>query len=56
MENLIDNPKFKDEIIKHHKLLRDSIIKTYDHYVLADAYGIKGVNLWKYESSSLNFF
>ena len=47
MENLIDDPKFKDEIIKHHKLLRDSIIKTYDHYVLADAYGIKGVNLWK---------
>jgi len=37
----------KDEIIRYHKLLRESLIRTCDHYVLADAYGIKGVNLWK---------
>ncbi len=47
MDNLIEDPKFKDEIIKHHKLLRETIIKTYDHYVLAEAFGIEGVNLWK---------
>ena len=47
MENLIDNPKYKEEIIKHHKLLRNLLIKTHDHYVLADSFGIEGVNLWK---------
>jgi hypothetical protein len=47
MENLIDDPNYKDEIIKYHKLLRSQLVKTGDHYVLADAYGLKGLNLWK---------
>ncbi len=47
MENLIDDINYKDEIIRHHKLLRELLIKTVDHYVLAVAYEIEGLNLWK---------
>jgi arylsulfatase A-like enzyme len=47
MENLIDDPNFKNEIIEHHKLLRKLLVETGDHYVLATAHGIEGLNLWK---------
>jgi arylsulfatase A-like enzyme len=47
IENLIDNPEYTKEIIQHHKLLRDLLIKTEDHYVLASSFNINGLNLWK---------
>ena len=47
MENLIDKPEFKEEIIFHHKMLQETLIKTEDHYVLAAAFGMVGLNLWK---------
>jgi len=47
MENLIDDPIYKDEIIHHHELLRHLLQTTHDHYVLAPAFGIEGFNLWK---------
>ncbi len=47
MENLIDNPHYTDEIIRHHMLLREKLMKTSDSYVLAAAFGIEGLNLWK---------
>ena len=48
MENLINNPDYKSEIIRLHKLLRDQLEKSCDHYVLARAYGMEGLNLWRH--------
>lgn len=46
MNNLIEVPHAMPEISRHHGLLRDSLIATGDHYVLAPAYGYEGANLW----------
>lgn len=46
MNNLIDTPDAHDEIIRMHQLLRQRMIETGDHYVLAEAWGIAGLNLW----------
>ncbi len=47
MNNLIKNPEYEGEIKRHHELLRNRLIETGDHYVLAPAHGIEGLNLWR---------
>ncbi len=45
--NLIDHPNFQDEIARHHRLLRERLVETGDHFVLLPAFGCEGVNLWR---------
>lgn len=44
LENLLDDADHADEIRRHHQLLRDRMVQTYDHYVLAPAQGVAGLN------------
>ncbi len=46
MTNLVDDPKYADEVKRHHELLRARMVETYDHYVLAPAFGVDGLNEW----------
>lgn len=46
MDNLVDDAKHADEVRRHHELLRDRMVETYDHYVLAPAHGVDGLNEW----------
>ncbi|MGI8880199.1 MAG: sulfatase-like hydrolase/transferase [Jatrophihabitans sp.] len=50
MTNLIDDPRWADEIRRHHELLRARLIETHDHYVLAPAHGGAGLNEWNPEA------
>jgi arylsulfatase A-like enzyme len=45
--NLIDDPAYRDEITRHHRLLCDRMIETEDHFVLFPAFGCDGVNVWQ---------
>lgn len=44
--NLIDDPASAELVKLHHRLLRDRLVETYDHYVLASAFGMPGLNEW----------
>jgi arylsulfatase A-like enzyme len=44
--NLVDDPRYAQEIRHHHELLRARMAETYDHYVLAPAHGVPGLNAW----------
>jgi arylsulfatase A-like enzyme len=46
MKNVIDDPAYKNGVIKHHKLLVNELVKTEDFFVLAPAWGQDGLNLW----------
>jgi len=46
LTNAIDDPSYADEIARHHDLLRTRMVDTVDHYVLAPAYGMPGLNTW----------
>lgn len=46
MINLIDDPAYAEVAREHHRLLRDRLIETEDHYVLAPAYDMEGLHLW----------
>jgi arylsulfatase A-like enzyme len=48
--NLIGDPAREGEIAHHHRLLRERLAETYDHYVLAPAYGCAGLNEWNPEA------
>ena len=50
LTNAVDDPKHADEVRRHHELLRDRMAETYDHYVLAPAFGIDGLNTWDPEA------
>lgn len=51
MENLVDDPAYADRVAHHHELLRLRLEETYDHYVLAPAFGQPGVNTWDPEAT-----
>jgi arylsulfatase A-like enzyme len=46
MNNLVDDPAHAEELVRHHGLLRQRLAETYDHYVLAPAFGHPGLNEW----------
>ncbi|WP_030444085.1 sulfatase family protein [Actinocatenispora sera] len=46
MTNLVDDPAQTEQLRHHHQLLRDRLAETYDHYVLAPAFGVPGLNEW----------
>jgi arylsulfatase A-like enzyme len=50
LTNLVDSEKHVDELRRHHELLRNRMIETYDHYVLAPAFGLPGLNEWDPEA------
>jgi arylsulfatase A-like enzyme len=50
MTNLVDDPRYADEVARHHALLRDRMVQTYDHYVLAPAFGLPGLHEWDPEA------
>ena len=45
--NLIDSPEQRDEIARHHRLLRERMRETGDHFVLLPAFGCEGLNIWE---------
>jgi arylsulfatase A-like enzyme len=49
MHNVIAEAEYQDEIARHHKLLRDEMVRTEDHLPLLPAYGCLGLNLWRKE-------
>jgi arylsulfatase A-like enzyme len=51
LENLVDDPAYADQVAHHHELLRTRLEETYDHYVLAPAFGQPGVNTWDPEAT-----
>jgi arylsulfatase A-like enzyme len=50
MTNLVDDPAHAAEVTRHHALLRDRLVETYDHYVLAPTFGSPGLNEWDPEA------
>ena len=46
LTNLVDDPAWEAEVRLHHQLLRVRMVETYDHYVLAPALGVDGLNEW----------
>lgn len=51
LENVVDDPAYADQVAHHHELLRLRLAETYDHYVLAPAFGQPGVNTWDPEAA-----
>jgi arylsulfatase A-like enzyme len=49
--NLVEDPGYGDQVAGHHQMLRDLLVGTYDHYVLAPAFGCPGLNEWKSEAT-----
>jgi arylsulfatase A-like enzyme len=47
LNNLIDDPEHQDHIRRHHRLLRDRMAATEDHFVLLPDYGVDGLNVWQ---------
>lgn len=47
ISNLLEDEKWAHEIARHHRLLRDRILETEDHFVLLPAFGEAGANLWQ---------
>lgn len=50
-KNLVDDPDSADVIAHHHRLLRQLLADSYDHYVLAPAFGSPGLNEWDAEAT-----
>ncbi len=50
MRNLVNNPAYADLAAHHHRLLRERLVATHDHYVLAPAHGCAGLNEWNPEA------
>lgn len=46
LHNGVADPRYADEVREHHRLLRERVIATGDHYVLKPAFGLGGVNEW----------
>jgi arylsulfatase A-like enzyme len=47
MNNLLDDPQYKDEILHHHKQLCQKLAETDDPFVLLPAFGCAGINMWE---------
>lgn len=45
MFNLLDDPAWKAEAANQHRILRDTLVATGDHYPLAPAFGLPGLNM-----------
>jgi arylsulfatase A-like enzyme len=50
LKNLVDDPGYAPEVRRHHELLRQRLVETYDHYVLAPAFDMPGLNEWNPEA------
>jgi arylsulfatase A-like enzyme len=46
LKNLIGHPDYRDERVRHHGLLVESLRRTEDPFVLLPAFGHEGINLW----------
>jgi arylsulfatase A-like enzyme len=50
LHNRVDDPAYAEQVARHHRLLRDLLVTSYDHYVLAPAHGCPGLNEWDPEA------
>jgi len=46
MHNRVDDPASRGLVVQHHRWMRERMVETNDHYVLASAFGVAGLNLW----------
>mgnify|MGYP006278902327 CR=1 FL=1 len=46
MRNLIEDPAYRERAAACHRLLRERMAETDDHYILGAAYGCEGLNVW----------
>ena len=46
-QNLVDDLAYRDEVVRHHRLLCERLVETEDHFVLSPAFGCAGVNVWE---------
>lgn len=51
MHNLVENPEWQERIGHFHRLLRERLVETGDHYVLRPAFGQPGLNEWQSQES-----
>jgi arylsulfatase A-like enzyme len=47
MNNLVDDPNYRDRVTLLHRLLCERMIETEDHFVLLPAFGCDGVKMWE---------
>ena len=47
MNNLVDDPNYREQVGHHHRLLCERMIETEDHFVLLPAFDSEGVNVWE---------
>lgn len=47
LTNLVDDLGCREEIARHHELLRARLSETLDPFVLLPAFGCEGVNTWE---------
>ena len=52
MHNRVNDPAYADVAAHMHRLLRDRLIETTDHYILNPAFGCDGLNQWQQTVSS----
>lgn len=50
LRNVVDDAAYADEVARHHRLLRDLLVGSHDHYVLTPAFGCPGLNEWNPEA------
>ena len=46
LNNLIADPAYRDDLVRHHGYLCGSLQRTEDPFVLLAAFGHEGINLW----------
>jgi arylsulfatase A-like enzyme len=46
MHNLVADPRYAEDVRRHHAGLRERLAATHDHYVLSPAFGCPGLNEW----------
>ena len=50
MTNLVTNSSYRPLVLEHHRFMRERMLETDDHYVLAPGFGMEGLNMWKSEN------
>jgi arylsulfatase A-like enzyme len=51
LHNRVDDPACAEEVARPHRLLRELLVSSTDHYVLAPAHGCPGLNEWDPEAA-----
>ncbi len=49
LNNLVNDPAWREEIERHHRWMRERMVATVDSYILKPAWGHAGLNIWDIE-------